>query len=58
MPVPNYYYRGQALLGEEIVEIIDWNRPYGIPYATLKDGREVHRDQLTMIEEKKKFLLR
>jgi hypothetical protein len=53
MPV-QFWYRGPALLDKEVVEIVDWNRPYGIPYATLKDGREVHRDQLKEIEEKKK----
>lgn len=53
MPI-QFWYRGPAKLGDEIVTIVDWNRPYGIPYATLSDGREVHLDQLKEIEEVKK----
>lgn len=46
---PEFYYRGPALLNGECVEIVDWSRPYGIPYAHLKDGREVHQSQLEVV---------
>lgn len=40
-----------AIVGTgEKVQAKHWVRPYGIPYAVLPDGREVHADQLNEAE--------
>ncbi len=33
----------------EIIQIKNWIRPYGIPYAVAVDGREFHASQLVAI---------
>lgn len=33
----------------EIIQIKNWIRPYGIPYAQTSDGREFHASQLQSV---------
>lgn len=43
-----FWTTGPAQVREtgETVNVVNWSRPYGIPYATTADGREFHQDQL------------
>ncbi len=47
----SFWQRGTVkVIGSgELVDIVDWNRPYGIPYATTSDGREFHQSQLETV---------
>jgi hypothetical protein len=38
------------LYGDKLVEAVGFKRPYGIPYAVLRDGSEVHVSQLREIQ--------
>lgn len=44
--IPVFGYLGKAKLMDESVEIVRWVRPYGIPYAVLSCGKEVHQSCL------------
>jgi hypothetical protein len=45
-----FRHMGPARLDGEIVKVVEWTRAYGIPYAKLEDGREVHQSALTTVD--------
>lgn len=45
---PSFGDTGLFRLQKEVVRIVKWKRPYGVPYAVTDCGHEVHPDQFIL----------